>query len=77
MDDDYFTNNAKLRQELASTWQIIEQAKEENARLRKALGEPVGEIVAAAGSLNDAAVIRWTGDYRPTIGDLLYAPSNA
>jgi len=35
--------------------------------------EPAGKIVAATGSLNDVAMIQWTSDYRPKIGDLIYA----
>ena len=37
MDNDYFTNNRKLRQELAEIWQLIEQEKAANATLRAAL----------------------------------------
>lgn len=36
--------------------------------------KPVGEVVAATGSLNDLAVIQWISDYRPKIGDNLYGP---
>lgn len=34
--------------------------------------EPVGEVVAATGSLGDAVIIKWISEYRPSIGDLLY-----
>lgn len=35
--------------------------------------EPVGKVVAAVSSENDPAMIQWTSDYRPTVGDLIYA----
>ena len=42
---------------------------------------PDGEIVAATGSLNDTAVIKWISDYRATVGDFVYVgkqpPANA
>lgn len=40
--------------------------------LKAEQGDPVGKIVAATGSLMDAAVIQWISEYRPAIGDLLY-----
>lgn len=44
------------------------------AALEQVLGKPAGEVIAATGSLNDSAVIKWTSEYRPKIGDKLYAP---
>ncbi len=46
-----------------------------SADLVKAMGqqEPDGEVVAGTGSLNDVAMIRWCSDYRPKIGDRIYA----
>ncbi len=35
--------------------------------------KPDGEVVAGTGSLNDVAMIRWCSDYRPKIGDRIYA----
>lgn len=35
--------------------------------------EPDGEVVVAVDSPNDAAVIRWVSDYRPKVGDKIYA----
>lgn len=47
----------------------------EAADLIDAMGqqEPDGEVVAGTGSLNDVAMIRWCSDYRPKIGDRIYA----
>ena len=42
-------------------------------RLAQREREPDGKVVAATGSLNDVAMIQWTGSYRPQIGDLIYA----
>lgn len=36
-----------------------------------------GEVVAATGSLSDAAVIKWVSDYRPQIGDKIFAAPSA
>ena len=35
--------------------------------------EPDGEVVISTGSLNDVAMIKWVSDYRPKVGDLIYA----
>lgn len=41
----------------------------------RAMAEPAGKVVAAVSGPNDAAMIQWTGDYRPKVGDLIYAAS--
>ena len=32
-----------------------------------------GEVVAAVDSQSDAAIIKWISDYRPKVGDMIYA----
>jgi hypothetical protein len=34
--------------------------------------EPAGVVVAAVEAISDAAMIKWTSDYRPKVGDLIY-----
>ena len=45
-------------------------------KLREALAqpeqEPAGVVVAAVKAISDAAMIKWTSDYRPKVGDLIY-----
>ncbi len=33
---------------------------------------PAGVVVAAVEAISDAAMIKWTSDYRPKVGDLIY-----
>jgi hypothetical protein len=57
---------------LALSHEVPTASKSEPAQPQQQ-AEPVGKVVAAVASENDPAMIQWTGTYRPTVGDLIYA----
>jgi len=58
----------------AAVMERAEKAEAELSALRsQPQGEPVGKVVTITGSVHDIAMIEWTSEYRPTVGDLIYA----
>lgn len=73
----------KVMEKALTTFQMLQAANIWNDPLIDALrarlsapaqeARPIGKIIAGTGSLNDLAMIQWTDDYRPKVGDLIFA----